>query len=360
MGRHVNESFWAGRKVLVTGHTGFKGSWLSLWLAHAGARVVGYSDGVPTTPSLYEAAVVDEMLTSVMADVRDRDALRQAFENERPEVVFHLAAQSLVRRSYVEPALTYETNVLGTLNVLEAARAVDDVRVVVVVTTDKVYEHVSSRPYQEDDRLGGADPYSSSKACAELVTAAYRTSLFDDRGPAVATARAGNVIGGGDWAEDRLIPDVIAALTADRELQIRYPQATRPWQHVLNPLDGYPMLAERLWDDRGAAKAWNFGPAPEDSRTVESVAEQVAGLWGAVLRVVTPSEVQRPEAPSLQLDATAARTELGWLPRWELEAGLRATVSWYRRHADGEAARALVTEQIEAYVADRELFATRP
>jgi len=356
----VNDAFWAGRRVLVTGHTGFKGSWLSLWLAHAGANVVGYSDGVPTTPSLYESAAVGETLSSVVADIRDRDALRHTFADQRPEVVFHLAAQPLVRRSYVEPALTYETNVLGTLNVLEATKAIEDVRAVVVVTTDKVYEHVSSRPYREDDRLGGTDPYSSSKACAELVTSAYRTSFFAERGPAVATARAGNVIGGGDWAEDRLIPDVIAALIADRELEIRYPQATRPWQHVLSPLDGYLMLAERLWEERGAAKAWNFGPEPADSRSVEWVAEQVAELWGAPLRSITPSGKQPPEAPSLQLDATAARTELGWLPRWELESGLRATVSWYRRHADGEAARALVTEQIDAYVADRQLSAARP
>jgi CDP-glucose 4,6-dehydratase len=346
--------------VLVTGHTGFKGSWLSLWLAHAGANVIGYSDGVPTTPSLYEAAAVEETLTSVLGDVRDRAALRRAFEEERPEVVFHLAAQPLVRRSYAEPALTYETNVLGTLNVLEASRASDDVRVVVVVTTDKVYEHVSSRPYREDDRLGGADPYSSSKACAELVTAAFRSSFFADRGPAVATARAGNVIGGGDWAEDRLIPDVIAALIADRELELRYPQATRPWQHVLSPLDGYLMLAERLWDDRGAAKAWNFGPEPSDSRPVQWVAEHVAELWGSTLRITAPAGKQPAEAPSLQLDATAARVELGWLPRWDLEAGLQATVSWYRRHADSDAARALVTEQIDAYVADRQLSAARP
>ena len=360
MGGSVNPSFWAGKRVLVTGHTGFKGSWLSLWLGHAGSSVIGYSDGVPTTPSLYEAAAVEETLTSVVGDVRDRDALRRALEGARPEVVFHLAEQPLVRRSYVEPALTYETNVVGTLNVLEAVKVVDDVRVVVVVTTDKVYQHVSSRPHKEDDRLGGADPYSSSKACAELVTAAYRASFFQDRGPAVATARAGNVIGGGDWAHDRLIPDVIAALIADRELEIRYPQATRPWQHVLSPLEGYLMLAERLWDDRGAARAWNLGPEPSDSRTVEWVAEQVAELWGAPLRMAAPSGEQPPEAPSLQLDATAARTELGWSPRWGLEAGLRATVSWYRRHADGEAARALVTEQIEGYVGDRQLSAARP
>jgi CDP-glucose 4,6-dehydratase len=356
----MNPSFWAGRRVLVTGHTGFKGSWLSLWLVHAGANVVGYSDAVPTTPSLYEAAVVEETLTSVVGDVRDREALRRAFEAARPEIVFHLAAQPLVRRSYVEPTLTYETNVLGTLNVLEAAKAVEDLRGVVVVTTDKVYEHVSSRPYREDDRLGGADPYSSSKACAELVTAAYRASFFADRGPAIATVRAGNVIGGGDWAEDRLIPDVIAALIADRELKIRYPEATRPWQHVLSPLDGYLILAERLWVDRDAAKAWNFGPEPADSRTVEWVAAHVAELWGAPLRLATAAGEQPPEAPSLQLDATAARTELGWLPRWELKSGLRATVSWYRRHADGEAARALVTEQIEAYVADGRLSPARP
>jgi CDP-glucose 4,6-dehydratase len=355
----MNPSFWAGRRVLVTGHTGFKGSWLSLWLADAGANVIGYSEGIPTTPSLYDAAAVEETLTSVVGDIRDRAKLKDTVERERPEVVFHLAAQPLVRRSYVEPALTYETNVLGTLNLLEASRAVDDVRAVVVVTTDKVYEHADARPHGEDDQLGGGDPYSSSKACAELVTAAYRNSFFAD-GPAVATARAGNVIGGGDWAQDRLVPDVIAALSADRAIEVRYPHATRPWQHVLCPLDGYLVLAERLWDDSTAAKPWNFGPDPSDSRTVEWIAAQVAELWGAPLRLSAPEGEHFPEAPTLELDSTAARTELGWLPRWELEAGLRATVSWYRRYAVGESARTLVSEQIDAYATDRQLSVVRP
>jgi CDP-glucose 4,6-dehydratase len=234
------------------------------------------------------------------------------------------------------------------------------VRAVVVVTTDKVYEHAAARLYKEDDPLGGGDPYSNSKACAELVTAAYRTSYFADGVPAVATARAGNVIGGGDWAHDRLVPDVIAALSADQAIDLRYPHATRPWQHVLCPLDGYLVLAERLCGDPTAAKAWNFGPEPSDSRTVEWVAARVAELWGAPLRLSAPEGEQFPEAPTLELDSTAARTELGWSPRWAIEAGLRATVSWHRRFAVGESARTLVTEQIDAYATDRQLSVVRP
>ena len=256
----MNEAFWHGRRVFVTGHTGFKGSWLCLWLAWCGAKVVGYSDTIPTNPSLYEVAGVGDELSSIIGDVRDRDLLCRSLAEHRPEVVLHLAAQSLVRRSYAQPVLTYETNTIGTLNLLEAVRATDGVRAVVVVTTDKVYEHDRSHRYREDDFLGGRDPYSSSKACAELVTAAYRSSYFaGEEAPAVATVRAGNVIGGGDWAQDRLLPDLVAALVAGQGIEIRYPEATRPWQHVLNPLDGYLVLAERLCSDRGTARAWNFG-----------------------------------------------------------------------------------------------------
>lgn len=340
--------------MLVTGHTGFKGSWLCLWLAQAGAEVVGYADGIPTRPSLYEEAAVAETLTPIVGDVRDRDAVRSAVASHQPEVVFHLAAQALVRRGYVEPALTYETNVLGTLNVLDAARTSDSVRAMVVVTTDKVYEHVHARRHREDDRLGGDDPYSSSKACAELVTAAYRTSFFTGEDTvAVATARAGNVIGGGDWAPDRLIPDLIAALVSDRPIEVRYPHATRPWQHVLNPLDGYLTLAERLWVDRAATRAWNFGPDATESRPVEWIARRVAEHWGAPLRVAVPDEPQPPEAPSLDLDASLAHAQLGWQQRWLLEDGLRATVEWYRDHAAGEDGRALTSAQINAFAMRR-------
>lgn len=355
----VNASFWRDRRVLVTGHTGFKGSWLSLWLSRLGATTVGYSDAVPTRPSLYEVAAVEETLTSIAGDVRDREHLCRAIEQHQPEIVFHLAAQPLVRRSYAEPALTYETNVLGTMNVLEAVRRTDAVRAVVVVTTDKVYEHVVSRRHREGDRLGGSDPYSSSKACAELVTATYRASFFGGPGrPGVATARAGNVIGGGDWAADRLIPDLIAALVDGTPVEIRYPRAIRPWQHVLNPLDGYLMLAEQLCDDAGAARAWNFGPESSDAQTVEWVAARAAECWGSEIRVISPAEQQPPETASLELDATQAREELGWRQVWDLEQGLGATVDWYRRYAAGENARTLTIEQIDAFANELELAAT--
>lgn len=348
----MRQSFWRNRRVFLTGHTGFKGSWLSLWLARLGASTVGYSDGVPTQPSLYEAASVAETLASVAGDVRDREHLGRTLADHRPEVVFHLAAQPLVRRSYAEPALTFETNVLGTVNLLEAVRSVDSVRSVVVVTTDKVYEHVESRRYRESDPLGGSDPYSSSKACAELVTAAYRSSFFSGEGSAaVATARAGNVIGGGDWAQDRLVPDLIAALRTDRPVEIRYPQAIRPWQHVLNPLDGYLLLAERLWDEPALARAWNFGPVESDMHTVEWLVGRISEQWGSGIRVLAPPQPQPPEAPSLLLDATRAQEELGWTERWGISAGLEATVDWYRRDAAGEDARTLTIGQIEAFTA---------
>lgn len=351
----MNETFWCDRRVFVTGHTGFKGGWLSHWLARLGATTVGYSDGVPTRPSLYETASVGETLTSIVGDVRDRDRLARTLREHRPEVVFHLAAQPLVRRSYADPVLTFETNVLGTVNVLEAVRAVDSVRSVVVVTTDKVYEHVDSRRHREDDPLGGSDPYSSSKACAELVTAAYRSSFFAGEGcPAVATVRAGNVIGGGDWGRDRLVPDLIASLVARRAVEIRYPQAIRPWQHVLNPLEGYLLLAERLWDEPALARAWNFGPHRPDRHSVEWLVERISELWGSELRVLSPRGIQPPEAPTLELDAAQARDGLGWTERWGISDGLRATVDWYRRHAAGEDARALTIGQIDEFTTDRQ------
>ncbi|HXH34714.1 MAG TPA: CDP-glucose 4,6-dehydratase, partial [Plantibacter sp.] len=349
----VNEAFWHGRRVFVTGHTGFKGSWLCLWLAWCGAKVVGYSDTIPTNPSLYEVAGVGDELSSIIGDVRDRDLLCRSLAEHRPEVVLHLAAQSLVRRSYAQPVLTYETNTIGTLNLLEAVRATDGVRAVVVVTTDKVYEHHEARRYREDDPLGGHDPYSSSKACAELVTASYRSAyLGGNSSPAVATVRAGNVIGGGDWAEDRLVPDLIAALRAGTEIELRYPGATRPWQHVLNPLDGYLVLAERLCSDRSAARAWNFGPDASDSRPVEWLVGEVAREWGSPLSVTSPAEAQPAEAPSLELDSSLAREALGWTPGWDLERGLRATVEWYRRLDEGEDGRTLTVAQIDAFAKD--------
>lgn len=353
----LTDSFWRGRRVLVTGHTGFKGSWLSVVLARAGAEVAGYSNGVPTQPSLYEDARIEEMLTPVHGDVRDGEALAGAVEHYRPEIVFHLAAQALVRRSYAEPVETYETNVVGTANALEAARG-RDVRAVVVVTSDKVYAPAHGRRHTEDDPLGGNDPYSSSKAGAELVAAAYRELFRAENGPVVATARAGNVIGGGDWADDRLVPDVVRALTAGRPLELRYPDAVRPWQHVLETVAGYLLLAQRLCEDAAAGRAWNFGPTAERSHTVEWVARRVAEEWGEELELTPTSSPALPEEPSLELDATRARLELGWQPRWDLERAVRETAGWYRRQAAGDDARTLVLEQIEAFAADAEPVAS--
>lgn len=357
----VNSAFWRGRRVLVTGHTGFKGGWLCLWLARAGAEVVGYSDGVPTEPSLYESARIGETLTSVTGDIRDRQLLMRVVDESRAEVVFHLAAQSLVRRSFAEPALTYETNVLGTANVLEAVGAVGSVRAALIVTTDKVYEPKPERRYREDDPLGGSDPYSTSKVAAELVTAAYRASVFPEDGPPrIATARAGNVIGGGDWAPDRLVPDVIRALLSEQSLSLRYPQAIRPWQHVLDPITGYLSLAERLLTDRSVARAWNFGPDPSEEASAESMAQWVARHWGADLRIVAPETPQPPEALSLRLDSTRAREELAWRPRLALDEAIATTVTWYRAYARGEDMQSVTLAQIEAFTGTSAVLGAAP
>ena len=352
----MNAEFWRGRRVFVTGHTGFKGSWLCLWLTEAGAEVVGYANGVPTEPSMYETAEIGPRVTSVVGDVRDRELLRRTLETHRPEVVFHLAAQALVRASLADPLTTYETNVIGTANLLDAVRTVHETRVVVNVTTDKVYAESGEQAYGEEDPLGGADPYSSSKACSELVTAAFRRSYFSggSSGAALATARAGNVIGGGDWAPDRLVPDVMAALMNRQAVEIRYPQAVRPWQHVLNAIDGYLLLAERLWDEQVEPGPWNFGPDREDARPVEWVVRRLAQRWGAELEIVRPHVPQPREAPEVRLDATRARSRLGWAPRWALEQALESIVEWYRVFAAGESVRDVTLAQIRAYERERD------
>jgi CDP-glucose 4,6-dehydratase len=341
--------FWRGKRVLLTGHTGFKGSWLSLWLASRGARVAGYALEPPTAPSVFELAGVGQDVDDIRGDVRDADAVRNAIAQHRPDVVFHLAAQPLVRHSYDAPIETYAVNVMGTAHVLEACRRTGSVRVAVVITTDKVYENAEWLwGYRENDRLGGHDPYSNSKACAELVTAAYRDSFFAN-GTAVATARAGNVIGGGDWARDRLVPDAMKAFAEGRTLRIRNPQAVRPWQHVLEPLAGYLMLAERLWDDRSFAGAWNFGPSDDDARPVAQVVERLAALWGANAAVELEQGEKRHEAQLLKLDSSKARTSLQWKPRLDLDTALERVVEWYRLHASGGDVRALTLAQIDSY-----------
>jgi CDP-glucose 4,6-dehydratase len=355
----LSPDFWRGRRVLVTGHTGFKGSWASLWLMSFGAEVIGYSIGVPTKPSLFELALVEEGLTHVEGDVRDGRRLAQVVERHRPEVVVHMAAQSLVRRSYREPVETFETNVLGTVNVLEAAR-VGGVRVVVNVTSDKCYADTGSIPHREDDPKGGSDPYSASKACAEIVSDAYRTAFLENQGPALASVRAGNVIGGGDWGEDRLVGDVMTAALERRPVLLRNPDAVRPWQHVLNPLEGYLLLAERLWNDRSFVGGWNFGPDEADEWPVRAVVARIAELWGDALAWVHDERKQPQERHVLRLDSSRARERLGWAPRWDLEHAIESVVDWYRAYQAGKDVRVVVLDQIKAYEAERSISSPVP
>jgi CDP-glucose 4,6-dehydratase len=353
----VDPAFWRGKRVFLTGHTGFKGSWLSLWLQSMGAEVVGYSAGVPTTPSLFELARVGEAMTSVEGDIRDLGALRDALAEHRPAVVIHMAAQPLVRRSFREPVETYETNVLGTVHVLEAVRTTPGVKLLINVTSDKCYEEQGDgrRPYREDDAKGGRDPYSNSKGCAELVTAAYRESFFSG-GPtgseetAVASVRAGNVIGGGDWAEDRLVPDIMRSVLEGRSVLIRNPDAVRPWQHVLNPLSGYLLLGQKLWEEPSFAEGWNFGPDESDVRPVRWLVDRVRSLWGNGLTwEEDPSGAQPPEASYLQLDSSKARERLGWRPGWNLDQALEGLVRWYREYQAGADMREVALNEIRAF-----------
>jgi CDP-glucose 4,6-dehydratase len=347
----VDRAFWRGRRVLVTGHTGFKGSWLSLWLAQMGAEVTGLSNAVPTDPSLFELVRVDELVETVRADVRDADAVAGTVARVRPEVLLHLAAQPLVRPSFDDPRGTYEVNVMGTVNVLEAVRLADGVRTVVNVTSDKCYENREWEwAYREDEPMGGHDPYSSSKGASELVTSAYRRSFFSDPdGTRLASARAGNVIGGGDWGADRLIPDLMRAALSGTAVEIRNPGATRPWQHVLNPLSGYLVLAQALWDDPAAATAWNFGPAQEDARPVAWIVDRLAELWPGGVPWARDDGDHPHEARYLKVDSSRARGRLGWAPTWGLERALESIVEWYAALRDGADMRAVTLGQLEAF-----------
>lgn len=353
----VSGEFWRGKRVLITGHTGFKGGWLALWLKALGAEVSGYALAPDTEPSLFEAARLHGAgINHRLGDIRDLADLRGAVKASRPEVLFHLAAQSLVRRSYAEPLETYATNVMGTAHVLEAIRLEPSARAVVIATSDKCYENLErGEAYRESEPMGGRDPYSSSKGCAELVTAAYRASFFDpsryaEHGVAVASVRAGNVIGGGDWSADRLIPDVYRAAVAKRPVRIRNPRAVRPWQHVLEPLEGYLRLAERLHSEGARfAQAWNFGPADRDARPVAEVMDRVTALWGDRLRWETDAGNHPHEAAVLRLDSSKARGELGWRPRLDLEQALAWTVDWYKASLRGEDMRKVTAGQIAGY-----------
>ncbi len=349
----MNTEFWHGKRVFLTGHTGFKGSWTALWLQRLGAEVTGYSLPAPTDPSLFEVAAVGAGMQSITGDVRDAAALAAALLGARPDVVLHQAAQSLVRRGYDEPLETYSTNVVGTAALLDACRRSDTVRVVVSVTSDKCYRNDEGpRGYREDDPLGGRDPYSSSKACAELVTAAYRDSYFSGEGVrvAVASARSGNVVGGGDWAADRLLPDLVRGFAAGEPVPIRRPDAVRPWQHVLEPVRGYLHLAERLWSRPELAGAWNFGPDEADARPVRWVADRLVEFWGEGARWRLDGAEHPPEADFLRLDCAKAKSLLGWSPILPLDEALDWLVEWYRAHRDGRTdLRELTLSQIAAY-----------
>ncbi len=343
------------RAVLLTGHTGFKGSWLAVWLADLGAHVHGYALAPPTQPNAFEVAQVSRVLASdTRADLADLAALTATLEQFRPEVVFHLAAQPLVSEGYRDPLGTIASNVAGTANLLEAIREVDSVRAVVVVATDKVYQNrETGHPFNEGDPLGGHDPYSASKAAAEIVVASYRSSFFGNgRHPArVASARAGNVIGGGDWAADRLVPDCIRAFAAGEPVRLRSPDAVRPWQHVLGPLSGYLTLAVRLLGEDGErfTQAWNFGPDADDDASVSEVAQRIATLWGGSAQVERGPDPHRQEAGLLRLDSTQARSELGWDPRWSLQEALEQTVAWHQAWQRGDDMLAVCHQQIATY-----------
>jgi len=347
----VTPEFWRGRRVLLTGHTGFKGGWLALWLQHMGAQVQGYALPAPRGDSLWQAARLDQLITGELADIRDPQRLAAALHAQQPELILHLAAQPLVRESYRAPVDTWSTNVTGTLNLLEAVRQCDSVRAVVVVTTDKCYDNREwVWPYREQDPLGGHDPYSSSKAAVELLCASWRASYLKAQGVALATARAGNVIGGGDWSPERLLPDVLRQWQQQQPVTLRYPGATRPWQHVLEPLHGYLLLAQALLQHReGADSAWNFGPDAADVASVGTVVEQLAQLWPGEARWQLEAAAQPHEAGLLALDSAKARHLLAWKPTWSLSQALAQTVRWHQAWQAGEGMQRHTLTQIEDF-----------
>lgn len=347
----MNEEFWKERKVFVTGHTGFKGSWLALWLHKLGAKVYGYALPPVTNPDLFAIAGVEQHLSSsVIGDVRDAEALARAVQAAEPDIVIHMAAQALVRESYKEPQATYAVNVMGTVNLYEAVRKTSSVRCVINVTSDKCYENKGwIWPYRENDPFGGNDPYSSSKACSELVTQSYRHSFLADMGVRLASVRAGNVIGGGDWAADRLLPDFLRALDTGEVLTVRYPEATRPWQHVLEPLSGYLQLAERLWSDGDEyVGGWNFGPDGADARSVQWIVEYLCKCADGV-RWQREIQKQPQETRALRLDSSKAVALLGWRPRWKLDTALEKTLEWHGLWKDGHNMEGVCLDQINEY-----------
>ena len=354
----MNPAFWQGKRVLLTGHTGFKGSWLSLWLQSMGAQVTGYALAPPTNPSLFDIAEVARGMTSIIGDIRDLAKLQVVFAEHQPEIVIHMAAQPLVRYSYQNPVETYATNVMGTVHLLEAVRHTPGVKAVVNITTDKCYENREwVWGYRENEPMGGFDPYSNSKGCAELVSASYRSSFFNannyaQHGVATATVRAGNVIGGGDWAQDRLIPDILAAFEQGRRVDIRNPHAIRPWQHVMEPLRGYITLAEQLFEHGPSfGEGWNFGPNDEDAKPVVWIVEQMAALWGADALWQVDTGEHPHEARYLKLDISKARSRLDWHPALRLKDALALIIQWAKQRQAGANMRRVTLAQLHAYQA---------
>ncbi|WP_341519342.1 CDP-glucose 4,6-dehydratase [Bacillus paramobilis] len=346
-----SSSFWNKKKVFITGHTGFKGSWLTLFLTSLGAEVVGFSSHPPSIPNLFEQGNIAKECITIHGDITDYDSLFHALQQHNPDILFHLAAQPIVTISYKNPIETFKTNVLGTVHVLEAAKHIDSIRSIINVTSDKCYENDGSgnQAFVETDRLGGFDPYSASKACAELVATSYQKSFFRTHTQKLASVRAGNVIGGGDWAEDRLFPDVIRAYLQDGTLNIRNKHAIRPWQHVLDPLHGYILLAEKLWKDAEYAAAWNFGPMNEPNRTVHDVVQSIMKLWNRPLTILSPHTNTPYESPILTLNSTKAINKLGWTPKLSTDHSIAWTVDWYKKYASGENMKSFTRQQIDAF-----------
>ena len=352
----MNSQFWKGKKVLLTGHTGFKGSWLSSWLKNLDVDLIGFSKSIPTKPSIFESVNVENKMISIMGDVRDLDKIKEIIKEYKPEIVIHMAAQSLVLPSYEDPIETYSTNIMGTVNVLEAIRTVGKVRVVINVTSDKCYENKGIEyNYTEVDPMGGYDPYSGSKGCSELITNSFRNSFFNpkksENKTSLASVRAGNVIGGGDWSPYRIIPDIVKGLLTHNTIKIRDPSAIRPWQHVLEPLNGYLLLIEKLWyNGPNYADAWNFGPDEKDNKPVSWIVEKFIQSWDHKVNWIYENDNSKHESKYLRLDCTKAKTKLGWHPKINLELALDWTIEWYKKYEEKQDMEKLTQSQIQKFI----------
>ena len=352
----MNQLFWKNKNILLTGHTGFKGSWLSLWLQKLDVNLVGFSKSIPTKPSLFELADVENGMTSIMGNVCDYEKIEELIKEYKPEIVIHMAAQAILRESYKNPIETYATNVMGTVNLLESIRKTGNIRVILNVTTDKCYEpNALSTGYQETDRLGGYDPYSNSKACSELITSSFRNSFFNPKEHhihqlAIASCRAGNVIGGGDWGKDRLIPDIMRGILNDEIIKIRNPNSIRPWQYVLDPLNGYLTLVEKLWSSGPEfSEGWNFGPSENNEKSVRWIIEKIAELWEHEIKWNVNNDSNLYEEDYLRLNCSKSNTRLSWIPKMNLEQGLSWTTEWYRQYKQNNDMRDITEQQIDKF-----------